>query len=371
MIYFLINNNYHLDLDLKLADQLYDRDLGLIQVPYSLDVIEKNELFNKIICIDKKVDISIKKSIQNSLRFIKIKRFINKEISIKKNDILLIHTEIGLINLYFIQLFYRNGARIFLLEDGTATICDNNLPVNKSGYKEKIRTFILKYIYNIKHTQILNLGNQKLPRVNDYVFSGVIINYGNQINRNIPLYKLRIEKIEPNIEYDKGIMFFSQSLYMWFLSEEEYIEYIDKVLLNIHARFSPFYFKYHPSEKESVKNKLNSIIKNRYPNIKIIEENIIAEKIIENYPIKFVITINSTAALNLIKFGITPIFLNNLFLNEFPFGEGEEFAKLLITINCMSPVNLDDINPTFNAFNKLIDNTDNENRLSIKEIINN
>ena len=365
MIYFLINNNYHLELDLRLAKQLDNYNLGLIQVPYSLDVLVKHPLFDKVLSIENKNFSSFTRFFLHPLERIQIKKRINAILKIDQNDILLVHTEIPSINQYLIQKFYDRGAKVFLLEDGTATICDNNLPVLKAGFKNKIRTLFLNYVCGLKYTSILNLGGQSLPRMQDSIFNGVIVNYGNEFKREIKLYHLNKEKENFDISFDKGAIFFSQPLYFWSLSEEDYINYIDKIL-SISDSFSPFYFKFHPSEKEYVKTSIEKIINLKYSKIIIIKEHIIAEKIIDKHPVKYALSFSSTSLLNLIRKGVTPVFLNNLFYQYYPSPDGLSFSDFLTSFNCYSPKTLSEIRPGFKALNKEFVN---KKSYSISEIL--
>jgi hypothetical protein len=361
-----VNNNYHLELDIKLAKQLKEYELGLIQVPYSLDIILEHPLFKKIICFNYRMHSSLKKLILKPSDIIKIKKNIDEKILIEKIDILLVHTEIDLINQYIIQKFYENQARVFLLEDGTSTMGTYNLPPLKGNFIDGIKTFLLQKIYHFKYTSIVKLGNQTLPMMSDFVFKGSIVNYGNNIRRKIPLFTLKQKKESLELKYNTGALFLSQGLYSWHVSEDNYIKFIDSIL-TISSNFSPFYFKYHPSEKNSVKETINLLIKNKYPNILIVEENIIAEKIIGTLQVKYVITVNSSAALNLINKGVIPIFLNDLFYNDYPSDEGRVFSSFLNSINCNIPQTITEIKPDFIVFNN---NIVSDNSYSISEILN-
>lgn len=366
MIYFLVNNNYHVDLDIKLAKQLNEFDLALIQVPYSLNIINEFPLFKKIICFNFRLHSSFKRLIMKPFDVVKIKKIIDKNILIEKEDILLVHTEIDLINQYIIQKFYDNQASVFLLEDGTSTMCAYNLIPQKGSFLDGVKTFFLQKVYHFKYTSIVKLGNQTLPIMLDSIFKGSIVNYGKEIRRKIPLYHLKQEQESLNIKYVQGGLFLSQNLYFWHISEDDYIKFID-CILKVSYNFSPFYFKFHPSEKDNVKESIRHLIITKYPNVLIVEEDIIAEKIIDKLQVKYVITINSSAALNLINKGIIPIFLNNLFNYEFPSSEGSEFSIFLNSIKCNSPKTMSEIKPDFIAIDSSVDSSVS---YSINEILN-
>lgn len=366
MIYFLVNNDYHIHLDVKLAIQLPNIELGLIQVPYSLNVVNESDLFSKVYHYPDRLIASLKNILLNSKKFKSVLKKVDNELIPKSNDVLLVHTEMDLLNQYIIQKFHKVRAKIFLLEDGTASMCYYNMQTSKVSIKDNIRCVFLKYFYNFKYLEIKKYGVETLPVMNDTVFDGVIVNYGDKINRNIPLYNLAFSEDPIKNINEKGTIFFSQPQYFWFITEEEYIKYIND-LLSISKSFSPFYFKFHPSDKDDVKQSICELIKNKYPNVEIIFENDIAENIIAKYPVKYAITFNSTAAFNLMGRGIVPIFLNDMFNELYPDDSFYAFGQFLKTINCLSPTKLSDIKPGFCAFpNK----TDNENTYSLIDIIN-
>lgn len=367
MIYFLVNNNYHLVLDLYLAKQLNGHKLGLIQIPFLLDTISENALFEKIICIEQNGYGSIKNTFFHRKKMKKLKKHIDTILKIEDTDILLVHTEIILLNQYIIQKFYNSNAKIFLLEDGTATICDNNCEIQKTRIQDKVKTVLLKKIVGLKYTSIVNLGHQILPRMEDHIFNGVIVNFGDRMKRNIPLYKLKQERESLEIKYYNGCVFFSQALYFWYLTEDEYIKFIEYFLLESSHKFEPFYFKFHPSEKENVKNKISLIIKDKFSNIKIINEELIAERLIYTYPVHYAITITSTAALNLINKNVVPIFMIDIFNDLYPTKDGIVFSDFLKSINCNSPKLISEVAPNFIAFSH---KTSDENTYTLKEILN-
>jgi hypothetical protein len=362
MIYFLVNNNYHLDLDIKLAKQLTNYELGLIQVPYSLNIIKANDTFLKIHHFPDKINISIR----NPFKIFSIQIKVAKEINPKSTDFLLVHTEMDLLNQYIIQIFYKAKAKIYLLEDGTATMNYYNIIPKPVSIKDQIREFILKKCYNFKYTEIKKYGIETIPIMKDFMFSGVIVNFGTSIKRKIPLLKLTPLKEYFEIIYKNGAIFFNQGLYLWYLKEDEYISYIED-LLAISKNFSPFYFKFHPSDTNNIKLSITKIINEKYRNIIIIPETDIAEILIDKYPVQYAITFNSTAALNLINKGIIPIFLNNLFNNSFPDSSFIVFGQFLKSIDCESPSALSDIKPGFCAFPNA---TKSENTKSLVNILN-
>lgn len=366
MIYFLVNNDYHLYLDMKLTKQLSQHKLGLIQIPYSLNVIDHSDSFSKIYHYPERLIGSLKGLLIDSKKIKSILKKVDDELSPDNNDVLLVHTEMDLLNQYIIQKFQKVGAKIFLLEDGTATMCYFNMPLGKIAIKDKIRASLLKYFFNFKFIEIKKYGVETLPVMKDHIFNGVIVKYGDKIKRKIPLYKLKSTAESIDVLYKQGAIFFNQPQYLWFITEKEYVKYIDDLLI-ISCNFSPFYFKFHPSDTKEIILQIKKVIKEKYSNIIIISENDIAENIIIKYPVQYSITFNSTATFNLMEKGIIPIFLNNMFNKLFPDDSFYTFGHFLKSINCQSPEKIEDIKIGFRAFKNSINDSD---EFSIIDIIN-
>jgi hypothetical protein len=366
MIYFLVNNDYHLDFSLPLAKELYGEELALIQVPYSLKIVDRSEIFLKVYNFSGRLVPSFVDFLIKPGKIFKRFKEIDKLLSIKGKDILLVHTEIELLNQYIIQKFYEAGAEVYLLEDGTATMCTYNITPEKAPFIDRIRAFFLRRIFMFKYIEIKRFGIEVLPVMKDFIFKGVIVNYGECILRDIKCYKLKANDEAIEIAYKKGLIFFGQPLYLWFMTETEYVSFINEVLRTVSGRFSPFYFKFHPSDTEFVRTVIRKLIAEDYPDVDILDDTDRAEVLIHKFPVQYALAINSTAALNLINMGVVPIFLNKLLGNLFPNETLFAFDRFLESIRCRVPETLVDISSEFSAFP---DGMSGQRKFSIGEIL--
>lgn len=362
MIYFLINNNYHLDLDLNLAKQLKETELALIQVPYSLKVVEMSEVFSKVYLFSEKISLSL----QQPLRILEIQNKISQEVKPLKDDILLVHSDRDLVNQHIIKLFFQARAKVYFVEDGTATMCTDNLVPTKAPVINRFKTWILKNIYNFQFTKIAVYGVETLFSMEDHLFNGAIITFGNAIRRKIPLFKLTPIKYPFQVRYRNGAIFFNQDLYSFYFSEEVFFSLLDDVF-DFSKQFSPFYFKFHPSDTPAVKQRIIKLIEEKHDNIIIITESDIAENIVNKYPVQYAISFNSTASLNLISKGIIPIFLNDVYCDKLPVASFIAFKSLLESMGCISPADKSDVKPGFTAFAQSANSTETQ---TISEILN-
>lgn len=149
------------------------------------------------------------------------------------------------------------------MEDGTATMSTYNIIPRKASLKNRIKAFVLQKIYKLKFTVIKIYGSEILPVLPDFIFSGVIVNFGNSIMRNIPLSKLTPFEERIEIVYENGAVFLNQAQYLWYTSEDEYISHI-KELLPVSKNFKHFFFKFHPYDAASVKLAITGIINENY-----------------------------------------------------------------------------------------------------------
>jgi hypothetical protein len=342
MIYFLVNNNYHLDFDFKLIESLNSADLALIQVPFSLDIKKGVNRFSKVYHFSNTVSLSVVKP----LNFSKVRKSIKNQLILSKTDILFVHTDIVLLNQYIIQRFLDVEAKVYLVEDGTATMCTYNIKSEKASLKEQFKAFILRNLYGLNYLNVAKFGVETLFGMDDKVFKGLLVNYGKETLRNIPVYNLRREMEVFEIKYPNGGIFFNQGLYIWFCTELEYVAFL-KAILKISYNFHPFYFKFHPSDTNSIILEITKLIKENFQNVIIISDDENAESIINKYPVKYAITFNSTSALNLITKGIKPIFLNNFFNSQFPDKSLDEFNKFVYSVGLKLPNSLQEVNANF------------------------
>jgi len=366
MIYFLVNNNYHVHLDMQLVKKLSNFELSLIQIPYSLNIIKESDVFSNIYTYEERLITSLKNIFFKPSNLKNILRRVDETLFPDQADILFVHTDMDILNQYIIQKFYECRAKVYLIEDGIATITQFNMEEKTAEFKDNLRCFFLKYIYGFKYLKIIKYGVMTQPVMEDFVFRGVLINYGDTIKRKIPLYKLISDQKQIEVAYEKGAIFFNQPLYLFYMSEGEFLAYIENFLIASH-NFSHFYFKFHPSDSESFKASVFNLIENKFKNITIILEDNIAEEIVYKYAVRYVITISSTSAFNLMNSGVVPIFTNNMLSKLYPNDNFSAFSQFLKSIDCYAPIEVSEIKPGFCAFS----NTKNdENRYSIVDIIN-
>lgn len=350
MYYFCVNNNYHLHFDRRIIHDLIG-DKILIQVPYSLN-LNDTDGYSNVVRLDFNRSISLKRLLLNFQQIRHIVKAISSQFTISSQDALFIHTDINIINAVVIELFAKYHAKIFLLEDGTATMCDFNRVPNNLGLVERLRTYLIKYVCGLKNTYVVDFGDDKHLRVKDALFNKIVVSWGNKTLRNIPVLNIGMGIISHQAA-NSGAIFFNQPMYLFFCTEDEYLHFISQIL-SLHTRFTVFYFKFHPQDTDSMKSSIRLLIETRFSFVKIIEDEEPAELIVVKYPIKYSISYTSTCTLNHIVQGIIPIFLVEIFNQFKPSNSHESFKKFLCQIGCEYPTNLNQIDEVYNPISNLI-----------------
>lgn len=306
MIYILINNQYHVYDYNQWIDEFKSQKISLIQIPHSLNTVTKDNKFEKIYTYSRFLRNIF--SLFHFSRISKIHKKITNEILPNENDVLLVYTEYEILNQYIINLFYKANAKIWLLEDGLATMTLCNSHFSGSNYKSKIYQFVLRYLYKYKYLKIYDLPDPT-PLMDDMVFSGVCVKLGKSIKRQIPLFHILNKNILEltELKSDKAI-FINNDMYNFFCTFEDYIEIIEKTLIALSPNFSEFYFKFHPRESQYFIDLIKQKIKN-IPNIKFLETEGIIEDQVDFIKPKYAFSFVSAALINLFHKGITPVFL--------------------------------------------------------------
>jgi hypothetical protein len=315
MIYILINNDYQFyDLNNWIND-FKDDEITLIQIPHKLNPLNNNtdHRFSNVFCF---------KSYFNNLFFLfnffkinKIHNEIIKRISPQKSDILFIYTEYEILNQFIINIFYKAKAKIYLIEDGLATMTMFNIVNPKADIRSIMKAALIKSIFwnKYKYLRIINCPDQT-PIMSDFIFNGVFVKFGKSIKRNIKLINYKPNSTtslnEKNFNQNAAI-FLNNDLYTFFCTYNEYIKYLHNSISAINEKFDVVYFKFHPRETNFYKEKISLEI-SRYKNIVVIQSEEIIEKTIQDYMPKFAFSHLSASLINLYFLGIEPIFLLNM-----------------------------------------------------------
>jgi hypothetical protein len=362
--YFLVNNDYHFDFINGFIKSLHNQKI-LIKAPVNINNAEYNRLFDKI--------INIEFNEFNSLFYLILKPFfifkkikkIQSKISPKANDILFLNTDMFLLNHLIVYKFIKCNCKIYLMEDGAATMTYFNMISTHPGFHFKLKELIYNNIYGLRRTSYRKFDHEIMPILDDKIFKGLIVNFGTNTNRSIKIFRIKMKDLIIKDINENNAIFFNQPLYNWYCDFDSYFNFI-KDGINIYSELCDnLYIKFHPGDSNKFIDSLTKYIC-KFKNVIIINNNLNAEKIVEYINVKHAIAINSTSVLNLLKSGYNPIFLNYIFNLKFPSKTGNAFNLLLNNIKCDYPKDFKFIK----SLHQINYTHESENHLTINQIIN-
>ena len=354
MVFFLVNNTFHLYDARILAKDLISYNCGLIQVPYSLNPIYSDQFFKKTFVFERLAYTHEyfndwpKKLIPNLLKNrCKIKN-IKNSLKPEKEDILFIFTETELLNQLLVKKFKKAGCRIYLIEDGTAAYIFYNLLSDKLSKRALLLKNIIRCIYGIKGYNPYVKSGYFYPMMSDRYFSGACFFMPIIINRKIPVINLN-KNIISEFNQNSSALFLTEPLYNFYIDLETYFISIDSILSIITSKFSIVYLKSHPDEINSGVDLQIGKIAEKYPNVKVIFTKDIIENIVTALKVSYAISFFSTALKNLIFYSIEPIYLFHLidYLEELD--ASKQLKLFLTTLNYNFPKSFDEISPGYRS----------------------
>lgn len=362
--YFLVNNDYHIEFICGFIKSLNNQKI-LIKAPVYINNSEHNRFFDKIINIEFNELNSIFYLIFKPFFILKKIKEIQSKFSPNENDILFLNTDMFILNHLIVYKFIKCNSKIYLMEDGAATMTYFNMISTYPGFHFKLKELIFNNLYSFNKTSYRKFDHEIMPILDDKIFKGLIVNFGNSTNRRIKILNLKVQDFKVQNYNGNSAIFFNQPLYNWYCDFDSYFNFIKEVI-NIYSDLCDnLYIKFHPGDTNKFIDSLTKYIC-IFKNVTIIKNNLNAERIVEDINVRHTITINSTSVLNLLKSGYNPIFLNYIFNLHFPSKTGNAFNILLNNINCDYPKDL-----KFIKSHGLINYTyESENHLTINEIIN-
>ncbi len=309
MIYFIVNNNYHVvDFEGHLAT-LQKKDVSLIEIPHALDAYESTDF--RRFTYTRAAETGLIAQINN---FLKNVQRINQEIQPAKEDFLFMYTECEILNQYLANRFKQAGAQIYLIEDGgLGTYVPFRLIVSESL---TLKEWTKQTIYRL----LPGLSKIRLHKLNDYIFewmpddtiNGVCTYESVPLLRSIKTILLK-RNHNPHLNLISGrTVFLNEPIYGVYQNSEEYISGLKNIMEALCRAFDEVFFKYHPRETEEWRLKIRNNVLSKYPNLTILEENSAVETLVGKYRPAVASSYFCSALLSLSQRGIEPLYLYHL-----------------------------------------------------------
>ena len=309
MIYFLVNNEYHLLDVYDHCNQISDLDKSLIIIPHNFNYDNRK--------ISEKTNFTTIYRYKSPFRgwgffnIFKIRRVcqqIEKELFICKNDVLFVYTEYEILNQYIIKIFKKKGAMIYVIEDGgLPTYLTFNIDNDGSfSLKEMIKLFFVNRILKWDHVRFLKYNEIIFPQIEDKYLDGVLLYFKLTIRRNINTYFI-LKDVEKLALDEESAIFLNERIYDYYCSKEEYLSLLGDALRKITGKFRKVYFKFHPREHEEDQLWQLHVI-NKYP-VEIINDPKPFEVLLDNLKTRYVFSFLSAALLNSYFYGAIPVYI--------------------------------------------------------------
>lgn len=265
-----------------------------------------------------------------------------------KDDVLFVFTEEELLNLIFIKRFSKRGAKIYLIEDGAAAYHYYSVPSDPISKKATIIKYLFRFLFGLKGYYPFNINGYLVPRISDKYYSGICYFFPIKILREIP-----VVHINKNVDIvarikSQNAVFLTQPIYRIYLSFQDYTQNLKMIVENLIVKFDILYIKFHPDELNTGDYlKIKSCLPN-HKNLVYIEGEDSIEQLVHKFKFDHVISYNSSALMNLLFYGVEPIYLYHLF----PFLEDSstiQFTSYLNTLGYNFPKSLSAIDSNFQS----------------------
>lgn len=303
MIYYIVNNDFHVD---NIKGHIYQnkiKNCTIIRVPYAL----KND------CKQFATEtITIKTPFRNRFRFwnpfmfYKAKSSVNKIYFSSKDQVVFL-TEFDPINQYIIYKAKQKGAQITLLEEGISFyylyIFKNK---NSNDVKSKLKLFYLRYMIGFNFIRYVSVDQLRWLQMKDIYIDRMLLYFNVPVERNIPIEIIENNNVGYSDLNEQKAIFLNQPLYESYLDLNRYLELLANKLQIISMNHDKIYFKFHPRDLRSIKQ----IIKQKitHNNITFIDDISLEDFVVLEKP-KHAYSFFSDALLKLYQQNIKVYFL--------------------------------------------------------------
>lgn len=317
MLYFLVNNDYQLLDANRHAKELRDEGfvVSLILVPHSLQCDVPADLYSTIIRF---VSPVIGRRWPAAwLRYFISKKKIDDRIHPISGDVVLIYTEYEIINHLIINRFRAVDAQVVHIEDGGVGtyIPFSDLPGQPLSLRERLIAASVKLLPGLADSEFKKINGTVFPwRPDTHIDLLCVYRY------YVPARQIRTVMIRNDaplfMSDDKlivgRVVFLNECIYDHYQDDASYLLGLRTILAGLVSGYPEVYFKFHPRETQVWRDRIRSQVLKLYPSIRIVEENLPFELLLETYAPEALASYFSTPLLNLSGTGIQPLFLYHL-----------------------------------------------------------
>lgn len=311
MIYFLVNNNFHLLDAEENIKHLRNQPVGLIKIPHKLTISPK---FNYELELEFPPLIHSLIDHFRFLRIAQIHKSVKKQLNtINSTDVLIIYTEYEYLTHYVVKLFKKKNAKVILIEEGFPTyLAFASIPDSVVNFKKKILNYYLKNILGYKNTKVVSINDKYSTQLTDNQIDLVLLYTDLNIVRKINKQILESKQFKQTEINENSILFLNEAMYDHYINMDEYLTILEDIILNLSSHFEVINFKFHPRENETTRNKISAIL-SKFSKVVIINNDSPVELLIEEIGSKYVGSFLAQTLLYLSNSNYIPLYLFQLY----------------------------------------------------------
>lgn len=257
MIYFIVNNDFHVEHIEYYTKQLPKEEVCIIVIPHTIKYGVKH-ICDNIVSFETPFGKS--DHIRKIFKVKEIKNKIDDKITFGQRDKVVLLSEYEPLNLYVVYKAKTSGAKTYLLQEGIATyytcIKTDKLPLS---FKQWLVLFYMRYILGFKYLQLLNLEKESQYLMDDRYLDEICLYYDISLGRKIDKKIIKSPySIYSGLDKNTAL-FLNQPLYETFFSKEIYVKYLSIEINDLASRYEKLIFKFHPRDALDMKDEILSI----------------------------------------------------------------------------------------------------------------
>lgn len=317
MIYFLVNNDYHL-LDaerhaLELVAQ--GKVVTLIRVPHALERPTDESLFQAEAVRTFDSPVKGRNWMHAWPRYWATALHIQRTVHPTRDDVLVLYTEFELVNHLLINRFKAIGARVLHLEDGGV---GTYLPFSRHASepltrKERLIALMTRALPGLNDTRFHKMNGIVFPWRPDNCFDCLCVYRQVEISRAIPVRLIEGNLLQPPKRLHAGrVLFLNERVYDYYQDAPHYFAGLELILDSLSIGYDEVFFKFHPRETGDWRARILTLLERKYPQIRVIAEQAPVEDLLNTYGPEALASYFATTLLNLEGTDIQPLYLYHL-----------------------------------------------------------
>lgn len=314
MIYFLVNNDYHLlDAQHHAAELTASGHVcALIRVPHALHLATPTDLFQHEVAVTSPMKGHSWMSAW--LRYWFVPSRLNDLVHPDGRDTLIVYTEYELINHFLINRFKDQGAKVFHIEDGGVGtyLAFAKCPSEPLTVKERIICTMTRVLPGLGDTRFKKISGVVFPWRPDHLIDALCVYRKVAISRELPVKVINGSRLKPLSIRPGRVLFLNERIYDHYQDDATYLAGLDRILTSLRTGYPEVFFKFHPRETDAWIAKIEKLIARKHSSVRIVHEKLPVEQLLEAYAPEALASYFATTLLNLQGTGIHPLYLYHL-----------------------------------------------------------